>query len=59
MQSVYYVIRNLASRFPKDSDESLCFVDGELFFHSKLEADSAFINANLPSTQYRVEEFVI
>ena len=59
MQSVYYVIRNLASRFPKDSDESLCFVDGELFFHSKLEADSAFFSANLPSTQYRVEQFQI
>lgn len=59
MQSVYYVIRNLTSRFPKDSDESLCFVDGELFFHSKLEADSAFISANLPSTQYRVEQFQI
>ena len=59
MQSVYYVIRDLASRFPKDSDESLAFVNGELFFHSKLEADSAFFGANLPSTQYRVEQFQI
>ena len=59
MQSVYYVIRDLASRFPKDSDESLVFLNTELFFHSKLEADSAFISANLPSTKYRVEEFVI
>jgi len=53
------VIRDLASRFPKDSDESLVFLNNELFFHSKLEADSAFFSANLPSTQYRVEEFVI
>ena len=59
MQSVYYVIRDLKSRFPKDSDESLVFLNNELFFHSKLEADSAFISANLPSTQYRVEQFVI
>ena len=59
MQSVYYVIRDLQSRFPKESDESLVFLNNELFFHSKLEADSAFISANLPSTQYRVEKFVI
>jgi len=28
-----------------------------LFFHSKIEADSAFMSANLPSSQYRVEKF--
>ena len=59
MQSVYYVIRDIKSRFSRDSDESLVSLNNELFFHSKIEADSAFMSANLPSSQYRVEKFEV
>jgi len=59
MQEVYYVIRDRFSRFPKESDESLVFVNNELFFHSLIEARDAFKNAELPTDRYQVQKFEI
>ncbi len=59
MQSVYYVIRDRLSRFPKESDESLVFVNKQLFFHSLLEARDAFKEAKLPTDRYQVQKFEI
>lgn len=59
MQEVYYVIRDRFSRFPKESDESLVFVNNELFFHSLVEARDAFKNAELPTDRYQVQKFEI
>ncbi len=59
MQEVYYVIRDRFSRFPKESDESLVFINNELFFHSLIEARDAFKNAELPTDRYQVQKFEI